>query len=154
MKNKIKIIRVYHLQLWQMACIKPNTTTTSPSTTRLISRSTPLVLKPNRVNYALTPLSALTIRVIIKPTPTLAHSGTIVSTKNGTLRNTRKSEIPGLNQFTQSWAVMTNDYQEYQDFLAEHAKKQSHCQHNPRNPIQVWCSIYSRTILVNYSLYS
>jgi len=80
-----------------MAHIRPNTTATSPGAARPISRLTPLILKPNRVNYALTSSSVLTARAIIKLTPTLAHSGTIVSTKNGMLRNTRKSEIPRLN---------------------------------------------------------
>jgi len=49
------------------------------------------------MNHALTPSSALTTSVIIKPTPTLVYSSAIVSTKNGMLRNTRKSGIPELN---------------------------------------------------------
>jgi len=31
--------------------------------------------------------------------------------------------------------VTTNDYQEYQDFLAEYVEEQPHHQHDPGNPI-------------------
>ena len=95
----LPLLTIFKVQdVWStMGHIKLNTTATLPSTIRLILRSTPLIMKPNKANYALTPSSTLTTRAIIKLTPTLACSSAIGSTKNSILRNTRKSGIPGLN---------------------------------------------------------
>jgi len=51
------------------------------------------------MNYALTLSSAQTARAITKPIPTLAHSGSIVSTGNGILRNIKSSKISEYNRF-------------------------------------------------------
>ena len=67
------------------------------SAAREISRSTCPDFKQNKENHVLTHLNALTAQGIIKQIPTYAHSGSTTSTRNGTPRNTKKSETIGPN---------------------------------------------------------
>jgi len=67
---------------------------------RQISKSTHSDLKQNKGNHVLTYLNALTARGITKPTPTSVHSRSTASTKNGMLRNIRKSGTIEPSQFT------------------------------------------------------
>ena len=92
-----------------------------------------------------------TVRRIIKPILTNAHSGGIASTENGTRRNTLKSVTTGSNQFTlQKVTSRKYDFEEPQNPFSKCPKKPSYHQYHPRDTVTLRHNPNSRTTMVYY----
>ena len=79
----------------------------------------------NRGNHASTLLNISTAKVIIKPTLTFAHSGSITSTESSIQRSIKNSVIVGTNQFTQLWMAYKYDCKESQSLFTKCLKEQT-----------------------------
>ena len=68
-------------------------------------------------------LSVLTAKANIKPICTTAHSGSIISTRNGTQKNILKFGTTKEIRLIQLWIDLQYDFEELKDILAKCSKE-------------------------------
>jgi len=103
------------------------------------------------VNRAPTHSNVLTVKGIIKPILTNAHSGGIASTENGIRRNTLKSVTTGSNQFALRKATSRKyNFEELQNLISKRPEKPSYHQYHPRDTVTLRHDLNPRTTMVYY----
>ena len=106
-------------------------------------------LKPRKAIHAPTPSNVQTAKETTKPTRTHVLSGDIVSTENGTSRNTLRSVTTDQNPSALKQAARTNnDYTKSKNFFSKRSKEFYHHQHDTRIIYSVRHHSYPRTALV------